>query len=290
MNVNLYSFKLLLFKFLTTSKSGVFFNANHSFRIFILFSLPLVFTSCEKGLFDPQPLSTCLETRQYDEFERAIERKYDGKKITRYQVLKNNELQYYYDFTYDNNGRIIKSQHVNALNGNESTPQMITYNDAGKWIKSTYTFPNGDVSTRSVDYNAQGQIQQTTSSTTKSGTTTVNYTVDYTWEGGNNTSLTFTTPQQKLILQYEFDLDQENKRQKEQEKLAFLPFEVLHNKNVLTKRSTTNTTGTATTQTVSEYSYEFDEKGYPYRVTSVTTGTAYTTPSIDVTYFEFVCN
>lgn len=295
MNVNLYPFKLHLFKFLSRFKTDIILNREQLLRIFVFFCLSSLLASCEKGIFDPQPSSqlnsNCLETRQYDDAGQTIERVYDGRKVTKYQYLQYDTLRYYYDFTYDGNGRITKSQYVNALNPTaEYLPEMITYNDKGKWAKSTFTYPNGDITTQSVEYDNQDQIQKITSSTNKSDTTTVNFTATYTWVDGNNISRTYESPAQKTVVQYEFDLDQENKRRKEQEKLSFFSLAVAYNKNMYRRSTTTNTTGFTTTETVNEYNYELDEKGYPYRVTRITTGNNYSSPSSNTTYFEYDCN
>ncbi|MHA6248490.1 hypothetical protein ACXYMU_11175 [Pontibacter sp. CAU 1760] len=258
-------------------------------RVILLLCLPLLFFSCEDGLLETQT-SKCLETSQWDDQGWRIERTYDGRKITKLEYFYNDELQYYYEYTYGSGSRIVQSQYYNAKNNTVGTPEVITYNDKGKWAKSTFTSTNGRVTTQSVEYDDQDRIQKITSVTDNSGTITNNFTITYTWAGGNNTGYTYTTATSETVAKYEFNLDQENKRRKEQEKTSFMSLAIPYNQNMLKRSEATTTTGATTTKRVIEYNYELDEKGYPYRLTRTISGTSYASPITDVTEFEFDCN
>lgn len=270
----------------------------HFLCSFVLSCLSLLLFSCEKGIFDdPQPgsdsSSDCLEVRQYDD-EVASERIYKGSRIVKLEVSRNDTLRYYYDFTYDSNGRIIQSQYVNALNTNANyIPEVITYDDEGKWIESAFIYSSGDVVTRSVEYDNQGQMHKIITSTNKSGSTTTNSTATYTWEDGNIAKVSYTSPALQQVIEYEYDLELENKRQKAQEKLAFFYYnslELAHNKNMLKRKEITSTQQGTTTKTISEYNYALDEQGYPSSLERSTTYTGYASPFYDTTYFDFECN
>ncbi|MFD3002905.1 hypothetical protein ACFS7Z_21240 [Pontibacter toksunensis] len=299
MNVHLYPFKHYLFHLSPQFKLYRTIQIKQSFLFFVLFFLSFLLTSCEKGIFDaPQPDSessaNCLETRQYDYEGAAIERIYKGNRITKLEFSRNDTLRNYYDFTYDSNGRIALSQYVNALNVNAKyLSEVITYNDEGKWSESTFTYSNGDVVTRSVEYDNQGQIHKIINSSNKSGSTTVNSTTTYTWEEGNITKVSYTSPTSQREIEYEYDLELENKRQKAQEKLAFYYYnsiELPHSKNMLRQRSYSSTQQGTTTKSSSEYQYELDAQGYPVRIERSTTYPGYPYPFDDTTFFEYECN
>ncbi|GHA65489.1 hypothetical protein [Pontibacter akesuensis] len=258
-------------------------------QFLLFFCLPLLLASCEKGIFDPEPNAKCLELSQQDDAGWVIERVYDGRKVTEIRYFQNEELRYYYEFTYGSDGRVVKSQYVDTRNNTAYTPEIITYNEQGKWARSTFNNANGTVTEISVEYDSQSQIQKITSATTKDGTTTVNYTAIYTWENGNNVRRTYTSPTQQQVVQYAFDLDQHNKRRKEQEKYAFMSLAVAHNENMLRHVSSTTTTGATTVQSETEYSYTYNDEGYPTTLTRyITSGAnpAYTA----TTYFSYDCD
>lgn len=269
------------------------------YQALLLLFVPLLLASCEKGLFDdPQPgsdlSSNCIEIRQHDDKGVAIDRIYKGGRITKLEVSRNDTLRYYYDFTYDSNGRIAQSQYVNALNANaKHIPEVITYDEEGKWVESTFTYSNGDVTTRSVEYDNQEQVQKITSSTNKSGNTAINSTATYTWEDGNITKVTYASPTLQQVIEYEYDLDLENKRQKAQKKLAFFYYntlELAHNKNMLKRKEISSTQQGTTTKITSEYNYVLDAQGYPSSLQRSTAYPDYPEPFNDNTYFEFECD
>ncbi len=218
-----------------------------------------------------------------------IRREYDGNRISRYEVYNNNDPQYYYEFDYDENGRINKSQYTSMRTTNQYAPEIITYNDKGQWVKSTFTYSDNEVVTQAVEYDDKGQLQKITSSTNKAGTTTVNFTATYTWENGNNVYRTYTSPNLYYTVEYEFDLSLKNKLKKAQEKLPFFSLGVAYNKNLFTRATLTNTTNATTTKTETVYAYELDETGYPYQVTRTTTTANGTQPPINSIY-EYDCD
>ncbi|CAN5920992.1 hypothetical protein BH24BAC1_BH24BAC1_20400 [soil metagenome] len=258
-------------------------------RNLLAFCLPLVLSSCEEGLFGPRR-TNCLETEQVTNAGLLIQRIYERNRITEIQnVNRNGELQSFQEFTYDNDGRIVQSQNYNAQRNPTSLPLFITYNEKGKWAKTTSTNSAGVIFTSAASYNNQDQIIKYTSTTDRAGTITENYTIDYVWENGNNTLYTYVSPTQRAVVQYEFDLNQANMRRKDQEKTAFLSPSVAFNRNMLKRVTNTTTTGTTTATTVSDYTYEYNEQGYPVRLTR-TANTNSGTPSTFVTDFSYDCN
>lgn len=265
----------------------------HIIRLLISLCLPILFTACEEGVFGPRQVS-CLEYRQTTRSgsnETVTEREYEDGKLTQFRQSTNGTTHSYFIFTYDNEGRISESQRTNPTNNAPLSVLRITYNARGKWIKVTIPNTDGSFSILEAEYNSQDQIQKFTSSTDRSGVKTINYTITYEWEGGNNTTYTFVSSSTRQVIQYEFDLARENKLRKEQEKLAFLFNAVAHNRN-MSRRSTSTVTTLATgvtTQTISNNSYEYNEDGYPERLTRTnTTGTA--APVVTTTEFEYSCD
>ncbi len=142
-----------------------------------------------------------------------------------------------------------------------------------------------------AEYNDQNQIKKLTYSTNRGGTVTINYTIPYEWEGGNNTVYTYNSPTSRQVSRYEFDLDKENKQRKEQEQLAFLSNSVAHNKNMVKRlvNTSTNLITGATTETIHQYNYQYNDKGFPTQLTRTsTTGTA--APSVNTTNYEYTCD
>ena len=240
------------------------------YRSLLFLCLPLALASCEEGVFEPQS-ANCLETKQEDNEGNAWEKVYDGQEISQQRYLKGQLLQYYYSYVYGDDGRVSEIQYLDAKDAPYAPSEFITYDEEGRWSKSTVTYPNGDVSIYSAEYDSQGQLQKITSSTNKSGTVTQNYTATYTWLNGNNVSRTYESASQRQETQYEFDLDQENKRRKEQKKVAFLSLAVAYNQNMFKRVKTVSTSGSTTTTTESVYDYEYNEEGYPSAVTRTTT-------------------
>ena len=249
--------------------------------------LLVAITSCEEGVFEPQP-TDCLETMQGDNAGNAWEKVYDGQKIIQQRYLEYQSLQYYYSFIYGDGERISEVRYLDAQDAPYAPSELITYDEEGRWGKTTATHPNGDISTYAIEYDNQGQLQKITSSTNKAGTVIQNYTATYTWVNGNNVSRTYESDSQRQEIQYEFDLNQENKRRKEQKKLALLSLAVAYNQNMFTRVKTVSTSGSTTTTTESAYDYEYNEEGYPSSLTRTTTVNS-DAPSTSITTFMYDC-
>jgi hypothetical protein len=258
------------------------------YQVLLLLFLPLFLASCEEGVFEPQP-AECLEVRQEDDAGNAWEKVYDGQEISQQRYLKDQSLQYYYSFVYGDDGRVSEIQYLDAQGAPYAPSEFITYDEEGRWSKSTVTYPNDDITTYSIEYDTQGQLQKITSSTDKSGTVTQNYTATYTWMNGNNVSRTYASASQQQEIQYEFDLDQENKRRKEQKKVAFLSLAVAYNQNMIKRVRTVTTSGSTKTITESAYDYEYNEEGYPSSLTRTTTVNS-DAPSTSTTSFMYDCD
>jgi hypothetical protein len=255
--------------------------------LFLLFFL----ASCEEGVFGSlqEPgQQNCLEINQENSNGLAIERVYKNRRITEYRNYDRGNLQSYYAFTYGSGGRITESVFFNVVKNTQSPPDVITYNDQGKWVESSMTFPNGDVNSYFADYDSQNQIKTFTYTITKSGVSTTQFTVTYTWEGGNNIRRSYSSPTQQSVTQYVFDMERENKRRKEQEKISFLSSTVIYNKNMYARAVTTTTTATTTTERITEYDFQYNEYGYPISA-MVTNTTGSGAPTLTTTYFDYTC-
>lgn len=260
----------------------------HLLQILLLFCFPLLLMACEEGLFGEPVATPCLETRREDNTGLTVERIYNGNRIAEIRYYQDLVLSSYYAFSYGNDGRLSKSQYFNVAQNTESPPQQISYNDLGKWIKSTIPQSNGNVTTITIEYDNQNQIQELTSSTNRSGVDSVNYTYTYTWEAGNNTVRAYNSPTLNLVTHYEFDQNRENMRKKEQEKLAFLSTGFIHNKNMYRQSTFTVTTDSTTNETVSLYNFQYNEEGYPIQLT-LTRTTNYGTPTVEESLFFYDC-
>lgn len=265
------------------------------YRILLFLFVPVLLSACEEGVFGPRQIS-CLEYRRTSRSnsstsENTTEREYEGNRLVQTINSANGTPLSRYTFTYGSDGRISEIQLFSGQNSTPQVPYKVSYNEKGKWVSFRSTNTTGNIAIFEAEYNSQNQIQKYTSSTDRAGVKTVNYTITYEWEGGNNTVVTFVSPTFRQVIRNEFDLSQENKSRKEQEKTAFLSNSVAHNRNMLrrsTSSVTTLTTG-VTTQTVSDYSFEYNEAGYPERHTrTTTTGTA--TPTVVTTTYEYSCN
>jgi hypothetical protein len=258
------------------------------YKSLLLLLVPLILASCEEGVFEPQPVD-CLEVKQEDDAGNAWEKVYDGQEIIQQRYLKDQSLQYYYSFIYGDDRRISEIQYLDTEGAPYSPSEFIAYDEEGRWSKSTVTYPNGDITTYSAEYDAQGQLRKITSSTDKSGTVTQNYTATYTWVDGNNVSRTYESASQRQEAQYEFNLDQENKRRKEQKKIAFLSLAVAYNQNMITRVRTVTTSGSTETRTESTYNYAYNEEGYPSSLTRTTTVNS-DASSTSITSFLYDCD
>ncbi|WP_210487876.1 hypothetical protein [Rufibacter aurantiacus] len=87
-----------------------------------------------------------------------------------------------------------------------------------------------------------------------------------------------------------FDLNKENKRRQDQEAISFISSVINFNKNMRTRTifSSTDLTSGLTTETVTEYSYQYNEAGYP-TTASISTSTAGAATTTSTTTLEYSC-
>lgn len=260
-------------------------------RPLFLLCLPVLLVACEKDDPESDPKQVeCLETRQTNSAGISSERVYNGDRIIELHTLRNGDLLRYYTFDYGSDGRISESHYVNVENESQNGSLTVSYNSGGKWVDARGTNSNGDTYIYEAEYDSQNQLKKFTYKTENDGNVTVYYTITYEWEGGNNTGRTFTSSTQQTVTRYEFDLDQENKRRQEQEKVAFLYTDVAYNKNMRERTvfSSTDLASGTTTETITKYDYAYNEAGYPTDATvTTTTGTA--TPTVSTTTIEYSC-
>ncbi|TXK50274.1 hypothetical protein FVR03_05120 [Pontibacter qinzhouensis] len=258
-------------------------------HFFLLFGLLMLLTACEEGVLGPRQ-TVCLEVRQENNSGSTIDRQYNNQQLSEIYVLQNGNIQYYNQFFYNDKGQVIENQYYNLQNSNESPPEIISYNEKGNWIKSSSTYANGDEIYYIIEYNAQNQMKKLTSSSRRSGAVTLNFTIEYEWEGSNNVKRTYVSSAMRQVIVYEFDLNRQNKRRKEQEKIAFMSLTVAHNRNMY-RRQTTTTTDIASgrvTETVSDFLYEYNSQGYPLQLTRTSTTNA-AAPVTNTTSFYYDC-
>ncbi|MFT2008086.1 hypothetical protein ACMA1I_05375 [Pontibacter sp. 13R65] len=258
-------------------------------QFFLLFGLLFTLAACEEGVLGPrQPF--CQEERQENSNGSSFDRFYNNDRITDLYASANGNLLYYHQFTYDDKGRVIENNYHDMQNNTVSPPEIIAYDEKGNWVKSTVTYSNGNEVFYTIEYDAQNQMKKLTSSSKRAGAVSVNFTIDYDWEGGNNVKRTYISSVMRQEITYEFDLSRQNKRRKEQEKLAFLSLAVAHNRNMYRKYTTISTdiASGAVTSTVQNFEYEYNSQGYPIQLTRTTT-TNSASPVTTTTLFHYSC-
>ncbi|AHM62687.1 hypothetical protein D770_22200 [Flammeovirgaceae bacterium 311] len=250
-----------------------------------------MFSACEGE--DPElddEVNECLEINQTSNTGYSYDKIYDGHRLMEQRTLFNGELLNYHIFDYGPEDHIIESELIDLRSGADYAPSRITYNSNGKWVENRAIYSTENwVSV--AEYDSQNQIKEYRFITEKDGTETVNYTVTYEWVGGNNTVRTFTSPTQRSVTRYEYDLQRDNLRREALENISFLTNVIAHNKNMRkrTVAASTDLASNITTETVTDYEYEYNEAGYPTKVTVTNTmGTA--TPAVSVTNFSYSCN
>lgn len=265
----------------------------HLLRPLVFILLPLLFSACEGE--DPEPddddePKECLEISQTSSSGHTYEKIYDGNRLMEQRTLFNGELLNYHIFEYGAEDHIIASELIDVRGGVDYAVSQISYNANGKWVENRAVYSTENW-VAVAEYDTQNQMKEYRFIIEKDGAETVNYTVDYEWVGGNNTVRNFTSPTQKFVMRYEYDLERANLRREALENVAFLSNVLAHNKN-MRKRTVTTFTDLATevtTETVTEYAYEYDAAGYPTKVTVTnTTGTG--TAAVSTTNFSYTCN
>lgn len=193
-----------------------------------------------------------------------------NKKLTTYhthipanEFLK--ELNSTYTMTRDKDGNVNKIQAVGD-NG-ITTETIITYNNFGNWIKTQITDKSSSAYvTIFPEYNEQGLIIKITR---KNVNVNNPYTsvIDYTYEKGNISTITNYTTNNPVISKLEYDLTREAKWSEFDLIKVYLGSSKPLHKNVLKKIITP--TLNAGSFSENNMTYQFNDKGYPTQVSSV---------------------
>lgn len=175
------------------------------------------------------------------------------------------ELNSTYTLTRDTDGSVIKIQ---ALGDNGIGAEIfIDYNASGSWIKTKI---NNKISpayiTITPEYNTEGNIVKITRENVDVNNpyTTIN---EYTYEKGNINIITNYINNKPVISKLEYDLTKEAKWSEFDLLNVYLGSSKPLHKNVLKKVVTpTSIEGSAS---VNDLTYQFNDKGYPVHVSSV---------------------
>jgi hypothetical protein len=210
------------------------------------------------------------------------------EKPSRYTVQTEGLAGQYSLPEYDTNGRLLK---LTAYHTDGKVDSYVTYeyNQASQLVKITTHQADGKISITGLhEYDSNGNRVKTTFTSNQWGTTPVTSTTTYEYAGGNLVKSTDNSggPWLDVTTEYEYYLDRENKLSTYEETiLGERP-----NRNLLKKRTHTYPAlDNADYRSTSEYTYEYNDKGFPTKVTSVfrnnQTSDVYTTE----TSYEYQC-
>ncbi|MDO1449298.1 hypothetical protein Q0590_23680 [Rhodocytophaga aerolata] len=220
-------------------------------------------TSCSKDEQAVTPANTpsCLLTQiGYGNESQLLA--YDSKN----RVSKVTHEEGYAILEYDNNNRVVKILSYEDTQVEESG--VIEYNAKGQWIKMTSSEPGSSATQVSTaEYDSNGNR---TKVTTSYGIIT------YEYAGGNltksTTSYTAGSSTYSNTTTYEYYLDRDNKLSAIEE-LLNTGYGATPSKNMLKKQTYTSSYASDDSAESGEiFTYEFNEKGFPTRSTSTSTG------------------
>jgi hypothetical protein len=245
------------FNSLFTSLQTMNMFTRHSLQVFFCavtaMGLSTFTTSCTKDEQAVTPANTpaCLLTAMsYKEDTQTLE--YDSKS----RVNKMASSENYLTVEYDNNNRAVKMLRYD-MDGILTETIMIEYNTQGQWIKSTSIDPEDASTTVSTaEYDSNGNRIKVTGD---------NSVTTYEYADGNLIKSIDKYGSNTKTTSYEYYTDKDNKLNIIQE-LFNIGYGATPSKNLL-KKEMYNSSGTGRT-----YTYEFNEKGFPTKMTTTTTG------------------
>lgn len=188
---------------------------------------------------------------------------------------------------YDNNGRLIKLTGYQT-DGEVDSYLTYEYNQAGQLVKITNHHADGSIaSTGTHEYDSNGDRVKTTFTGKQWDNEPAASTITYEYAGGNLVRSTNNGgPWLDVITEYEYYLDRENKLTAfEETVLGELP-----NRNLLKKRTHTYPPVDGVTYTsASQYTYEYNDKGFPTKVISTSRDNQSSKVYTYETLYEYQC-
>ena len=274
-------------------------------KLFLLLLVSVLF-ACDKEN-DAEPDETyapCLITRIDETGGSYTTYRYDSnRRLASYYVYEVNAypagvvFEYNYTIERDSENRISKvASRIKSDNASKDTASIITlieYDAQGRWIKSKFGHTSGVnvpptfIATTYVKYNSEGLISTTTTNKPSiyEPYEAFFYSLAFEYEQENLIRSVFDfTPNSKVERRYEYYLDKEAKLT-EVDLLRLItdrgsaPAGASPSKNLL-KRITTDDKA----KILDDYTYEFNEHGYPTKITNTTNQNRnYTTLVTDIT-------
>lgn len=167
-------------------------------------------------------------------------------------------------FEYGPAGHLSKST-VHHSDGQVFQYQVYEHNPAGRLVKITYHDADGTVSnTFTNEYDGSGNRVKTVSQSTAPGTEQTTSTT-YEYAGGNLVrSIENGGFLDGMVTEYEYYLDRENKLSTYEETL----YGKVPSRNLLKKRTSTYLKSFDGLAYTSEFTYEYNDKGFPTKVVS----------------------
>lgn len=246
---------------------------------YVLFLVALSITSSCKKDDGPDPNITtapaCKVMKITDSDGDIVKIDYDSKD----RIVKITDDTYYLSLEYDNDNRITK---ISDYDDNllEST-RTLEYNAKNQWVKMTVTEPGvSGAETYTAEYDASGMR---TKITLKDNNTTESIR-SFEYANGNLMKETdtyyFGSSSYNSTTIYEYYTDKENKLQSLYDIIG-IGFNGSTSKNLVRKETYK---GSGSTTSIDEYTYEFNNKGFPTKITQKSGA------NTDVTLLEYQCN
>jgi hypothetical protein len=186
------------------------------------------------------------------------------EKLSRVSVQTEGLTGQYSLLEYGPTGHLVKLTAYYS-DGQVSNYQVYEYNQAGRLVKVTYHDADGTVSnTFTLEYDSNGNRVKTVSQSNASGTEQASSTT-YEYAGGNVVRSTDTGGLfGGMVTEYEYYLDRENKLSTYEE----IVYGEVSSRNLLKKRTRTFPKSIEGFMYTSEFTYEYNDKGFPTKVIS----------------------
>ncbi len=208
------------------------------------------------------------------------------EKPSRYSVQTEGLAEQYSLLEYDNTGRLTKMTTYQA-DGKVDQYIVYEYNQAGQLAKTTTYDADGSISgTGTHEYDSNGNRVKTTSRSMQWGAEQSSSTTTYEYAGGNLIRSTSNGgPWLDVITEYEYYPDRENKLSAYEETV----YGEVPNRNLLKKRTHTYPDSSGDFIYTAEYTYEYNDKGFPTKVVWTSSSNQLPGTSTTETLYEYQC-